>query len=99
MSKYHAIKTEVDGIVFASRAESRRYRELALLEQAGQIKTLGIQPRFKCVVNGVLVCTYVGDFDYWENGEYIVEDVKGFLTPVFKLKRKLVKALHGITIR
>jgi hypothetical protein len=50
-------------------------------------------------VNGVLVCTYVGDFDYWENGEYIVEDVKGFLTPVFKLKRKLVKALHGITIR
>lgn len=99
MSKYHAIKTEVDGIVFASRAEARRYQELSFAEKAGAIQTLGVQPRFKCVVNGELICTYVGDFDYWENGAYIVEDVKGMLTPVYKLKRKLMKALHGIIIR
>ncbi len=99
MTKYHAVRTLNDGITFASRAESRRYSELVLLEQAGVITMLGIQPRFKCKVKGQLVCTYVGDFDYWEDGVYVVEDVKGFSTPIYRLKKKLVKALHNIEIR
>ncbi len=99
MSKYHAIKTVVDGITFASRAEARRYEELAWAEKSGDIQTLGVQPRFKLTVNGSVICTYVGDFDYWENGVYIVEDVKGMLTPVYRLKRKLMKAIHNIDIR
>ena len=44
--KYGAIPTIVDGIRFASKAEARRYSELKLLEQAGQIARLRIQPRF-----------------------------------------------------
>lgn len=34
-----------------------------------------------------------------ERGARIVEDVKGFKTPVYRLKKKLVEALYGIQIR
>ena len=47
MNKYHAIKTTVDGITFDSRAEARRYRELKLLERAGVIENLVLQPKFE----------------------------------------------------
>jgi hypothetical protein len=46
MTKYHNIPTEVDGIKFASRKESKRYRELKLLERAGEIWALKLQPSF-----------------------------------------------------
>lgn len=44
--KYKNKKTQVDMYVFDSIAESRRYKELALLEKAGEIKDLQLQPRF-----------------------------------------------------
>jgi hypothetical protein len=101
MTKYGAIPTEVDGIRFASKAEARRYAELKLMESAGVIDRLTLQPRYKLVVDGELIGTYVADFRYLdlEHERFVVEDVKGVETPVFKLKRKLVKALHGIDIR
>jgi hypothetical protein len=49
-SKYGAVKTEIDGIVFASKAEARRYAELRLLEKAGEITRLQIQPKFDIYV-------------------------------------------------
>jgi hypothetical protein len=49
-------------------------------------------------VQGKLICTYVADFKYLENGKEVVEDVKGFKTPVYKLKKKLVEAIYGIEI-
>ena len=100
MSKYHAIKTEVDGRVFASRAEARRYSELCLLEKAGEIKRLETQPVYPIVVNGKKICTYIADFRYFDSGfsREIIEDVKGMKTPVYRLKKKLVEALYNITI-
>ncbi len=98
MSKYNAIPTVRDGIKFASASEARRYRELKLLQSAGAISDLKLQVKYPCVVNGVKVCDYVSDFDYTEDGKRITEDVKGFKTPVYRLKKKLVKAIYGITI-
>jgi hypothetical protein len=100
MTKYGAIRTEVDGVTFASRAEARRYVELKLLERAGEIECLELQPRYLLVVNGVKIGAYVGDFKYLDTrtGRRTVEDVKGVKTPVFRLKSKLVKALYDIDI-
>lgn len=98
-SKYHAVRTTVDSITFASKAEARRYVELKMLEEAGEIQSLQLQPKFPLEVNGHKICTYIADFQYGQNGKVIVEDVKGVLTPVFRLKRKLLKALWGIDIR
>jgi len=99
--KYGAEAVEVDGHKFPSKREARRYEELRLLEQGGVIANLELQPHFPIVVNGVRICTYVGDFRYddTETGEKIVEDSKGVRTPVFRLKARLMQAVHGIEIR
>jgi hypothetical protein len=99
-SKYRAIKTRVDGIVFASRKEADRYRKLKILAKAGHITELKLQPSWAIVIGGIKVCKYVGDFWYKKaDGVAVVEDVKGFKTPVYRLKRKLMKAMFGIFIK
>tara|TARA_R110000787_G_scaffold160652_4_gene274237 strand:+ start:992 stop:1336 length:345 start_codon:yes stop_codon:yes gene_type:complete len=99
-SKYNAVKTEVDGIVFDSKAEAKRYGELRLLLMADEIRQIELQPKFPCHVNGDLICTYVADFKYRDQrtGERVIEDVKGMKTPVYKLKKKLVEALYALEI-
>jgi hypothetical protein len=97
-SKYRNRKTVVDGIVFASAKEARRYGELLLLQRAGEISDLWLQPRFPLVVNGIKICTYVADFAFKDKGVKVVEDSKGVETPVFKIKRKLMKACLGIEV-
>lgn len=94
--KYRAKPTVVDGIHFGSQKEAKRYGELKLLQKAGQISDLKLQVRFKLVQT----VTYVADFEYYDRlkGAKVVEDVKGFRTPVYKRKRKLMKEQHGIEI-
>ena len=81
--------------VFDSAKEAQRYRELTLLERAGEISNLELQPRFllqeSFKKNGKTYrkIEYVADFRYAENGKTIVEDVKGLQTDVFKIKHKL----------
>jgi len=95
MSKYHNKKVQIDMYVFDSIAESRRYKELKLLERAGKISELELQPRFllqeSFKKNGKTFrkIEYIADFQYIENGKIVIEDVKGKETEVFKLKRKL----------
>lgn len=97
MSKYHATKTEIDGITFDSRLEANRYCELKLLYQAGEITQLRLQPEFELIPafrkNGKAYrkTVYRADFMYFDKktGKYIVEDAKGFKTDVYMLKRKL----------
>lgn len=98
-SKYNNQKTEVDGIVFDSKHEAKRYRELKLMEAGKLISKLELQPRFVIVINGVKVCTYVGDFRYEEAGGTVVEDAKGMRTAMYRLKKKLVNACFGIVIK
>jgi len=90
-NKYSAVKTVVDGITFASKAEARRYAQLKLLERAGEISNLETQPEFLFIVNGTPVkirsegypngrqAKFRADFRYWDNrnNRTIVEDVKG----------------------
>ncbi len=90
----------VDGILFASKLESRRYSGLKILLEAQRIHTLELQPRYPCRVNGKQVCTYVADFRYVdEHGRTVVEDAKGLRTPLYKLKKKIVEALYDFEIQ
>lgn len=103
LRKYRNVPTVVDGVSFASKAEARRWGELRLLERAGEIADLQVQPSFDLIVNGVKVCRYVADFGYLEvNGPRIVEDVKSPATaanPVYRLKKKLLLACEGIAVK
>lgn len=79
--------------------EARRYQYLKEMEKTGRISDLSLQVRFPFKYDGQLICTYVADFLYIEDGEAIVEDVKGRVTPVYAIKRKMMKAFYGKTIR
>ena len=101
MSKYHAIKTTVNGILFDSKREAHRYYELLLLEKAGEISDLKLQVPYELIPKqkGERACIYKADFVYRQNGETIVEDVKGVRTDAYKIKRKLMLWRYGIRIR
>lgn len=101
--KYGNKKVTVDGIKFDSRWESQRYLYLKSLERAGTVKDLELQVKFPIVINGEKICSYIADFRYKRQNQQdewydIVEDAKGFETPEFKLKKKLMKAVHGVEI-
>lgn len=103
-SKYGAKKTTVDGIKFDSQKEAYRHSQLLLLEKAGKISELELQKTYKLTVNDQLICKYIADFEYLDHatGQYITEDAKGgsaTITPAFRIKAKLMKAIHNIDIR
>lgn len=98
--KYNAKRSEVDGIKFASKSEADRYGELKLLLARGMIQDLVLQKRYPLHAgNGDLICHYVADFVYGEDGVTVVEDRKGFKTDIYKLKKKWFEAEYGIRIR
>jgi len=97
--KYRNSPLRIGALRFDSKAEANRYQDLRLLEQARTITGLKLQPRFALNVNGVHVCDYVGDFEYYELGVRIIEDVKGYRTRDFRIKQKLMLAIHGIELR
>ena len=95
-NKYGAVKTEVDGIVFDSRKEARRYTELKQLQEVGEITNLQrqkrytLQPAFELNGKKFRSIEYISDFEYDDkDGQHHTVDVKGKVLPVFKLKAKL----------
>lgn len=102
-NKYGARKTVIDGIIFDSAAEARRWTELKLAERSGQITSLSRQRKYVLVNKSEYgrEISYIADFVYTENGETVVEDVKSkaTVTPVYRLKKRLMAEIHGIRIR
>ena len=99
-NKYKNKKVTVNGKVFDSKKEAKRYLELIKLEQAGLIKDLETQKKFLLLdsfkKNGKTYkqISYYADFVYFDiySKKTVVEDVKAskyFKTDVYKLKKKL----------
>lgn len=98
--KYGAVPTIVDGIRFASKREAKRYGELKILAQSREIFELRMQWKFPLhTIDNKKVSSYIADFVYLENGKLVVEDVKGVRTPLYRLKRKWLKAEYGIVVK
>lgn len=84
----------VDGIHYDSKLEANYGNELFLRKKAGDIIDYEAHVPLELAVNDVVVCTYKVDFVVYHDGltEYI--EIKGFWTPVAKLKFKLFLALY-----
>lgn len=97
VSKYKAKKTIVNGIEFDSKKEANRYATLLLLEKSGRIRDLKLQPVYELIPSfrknnkTYRKTSYRADFEYFDTklNKMVVEDVKGFKTPVYLLKKKL----------
>lgn len=116
-SKYGAKKINIDGEIFDSKREAKRWQELKLREDLGLISDLRRQVKYVLVPaqrepdtvgarggihRGKLIereVAYYADFTYKQNGETVVEDVKGMRTEVYKVKRKLMLERYGIRIQ
>ena len=111
MSKYRSRKVTVDGETFDSKKEYKRWKELQLLEKAGEIRNLRRQVKYRLLPSQYIykdgenpVCverpvSYIADFVYDTPAETIVEDCKGFHTKEYILKRKMMLYLKNIRIQ
>jgi hypothetical protein len=101
-SKYHNVKTAIDGVVFDSKREATYWCGLQARARAGEITELRRQVVFPlcCPVEdrAVMVASYIADFCYLENGVRHVVDAKGHRTPIYNLKRKWLRLQDGIII-
>lgn len=103
-NKYHAEKC----CGYDSKKEYYRAQQLKLMLSAGLISDLREQVVYHLIpsqINGEgkvenPVC-YRADFVYVDNetGQTVVEDTKGFRTPEYIIKRKLMLKIFGITIK
>jgi len=103
--KYNAKPCEVNGEKYRSQKEMKRHQELLLMEKAGQISDLKREVPFvlapSVVINGKRVreLVYRADFTYLDfRGELVVNDAKGYPTPVYRIKRHLMQSTLGISI-
>jgi len=94
-SKYNSKKIIIDGIRFDSRKEGNRYCDLKSLRRAGDVSHFLMQVPF--LLDGGVI--YKLDFlVFWTDGRITYEDVKGFKTQVYKIKKKMVEARYPIKI-
>jgi hypothetical protein len=96
----------VDGITFDSVKEAQRWCELKLMQRAGVISDLRLQVSFELLpaqrIDRKVVeraVNYIADFVYKQDGQTVVEDAKGYRTPEYIMKRKMMLFFHGIRIR
>jgi hypothetical protein len=98
-AKYLNKWVKFEGQNFQSQAECDRYQVLLLQMKAGFIFDLERQKLFKLMINGVLITTYRCDFFYKTlEGGFKVEDVKGFITEEYLIKKRLMKVIYVIDI-
>ena len=105
-NKYKRQKVTVDNLTFDSKKEAKRYFQLKELEQNGEICNLELQKVFVLIpsqyIDGKCVerpCKYIADFCYEQGGKTIVEDVKGYKTTDYKIKKKMMLYLKGIQVK
>lgn len=95
-SKYNNKIVKHKGMAFHSQAEFLHYLELEQKQKDGKISGLACQPPFPLQAGSQLttIGKYIADFAYVEGNNFIVEDVKGVKTAVYRLKRKLFEACY-----
>lgn len=110
-TKYRNQRIIVDGELFDSKKEALRWRQLKSLEKIKAISDLQRQVKYTLIPAqkdeaGKTIehkCSYIADFVYKQNGQTIVEDVKGYRKgtayDVFTIKRKLMLEKYGIRVK
>ena len=104
--KYGNKKIKANGHVFDSKKEYKRYLELMQMFMDGEISAPVLQQTFELIPSqrgpdGKVIerpVKYKADFVYMKDGEMVVEDTKGYKTPDYIIKRKLMLYIHGIRI-
>lgn len=102
--KYANQPITIDGIEFDSKAEARYWGLLQIRVKAREITNLRRQVVYE-LAPAVVVggrkrppLRYIADFVWEEGGKTVVADVKGAVPEAYRIKRHLMKSVHGIDI-
>jgi len=112
-NKYGNTKVEYAGIKFDSKKECGRYVELLLMQESGAICELTVKPVYELIPSqktdsGTMrALKYTPDFRYVQDGQVVVEDVKGYdrktgkylTTEAYKIKKKLLYERYKLLVR
>jgi len=94
--KYHAKTTEFDGIKFSSKLEARWYSIIKDMQELKEILFFLRQVPFH-LPGGVI---YRADFMlFFTDGHIEIWECKGFDTPEWKIKKKIVEDIYPIEIK
>lgn len=102
--KYANQPVTIDGIEFDSKAEARYWGVLKIRMKAGEISNVRRQVVYELAPAVVIggrkrpPLRYVADFVWEEGGKTVVSDVKGAVPEAYRIKRHLMKSVHGIDI-
>jgi hypothetical protein len=103
--KYRNKRHETPDGTFDSEAEYRHWCHLKIRQRVGEISQLQRQVVFELAPSVVVQgrkrppIRYIADMQYQEQGKTIVADVKGAVTPEYRIKRHLMMSVHGIEIQ
>lgn len=98
MNKYgNRVVVDQDGERFDSAGEFTRWRELQLLERAGELTDLRRQVSYELVPTlhrpghrTEPALHYTADFTYQEGNRLIVEEFKGFSDTAWRIRRRVL---------
>jgi hypothetical protein len=93
--KFRAKPSDEDGIRFASKKERAYYQGLKLRQKSGEVLFFLRQAPFHLPGNVRFVVDFI---EFWSDGTVHFIDVKGFDTPLGKLKRKQVMDIYPINV-
>lgn len=104
LSKYKNKKVERGGVKYDSQKEAKRAFDLELKQRKGEVSEIKRQVKFvlqesfkipskktKQGFETIKEIAYIADFTYFMNGEFYIEDVKGYKTPEYKIKAKMLR--------
>lgn len=104
--KYRNKPCQIGAEKYRSQREAKRHQDLLLLEKAGHITELAREVVFQLAPAVVLdgrkkpALRYTADFVFeTPDGWRVVEDCKGVRTQVYRIKRHLMKSIHGIEVQ
>lgn len=103
MNKYRNKRTEYNNITYDSKKEANYAIQLDWQIKAKEVVKWERQIRYKLIVEGINIGTYVLDFKvYYTDGSIRYIDVKGLKKgaaySIFTIKKKLMLALHKINV-
>lgn len=99
MNKYNSKITFYNGQKFHSKKEAEHAKKLDLLIKAKKIKSYSRQHKIPISINGHHICNYIVDFVILKkDNTKELHEVKGFMTPVAKIKIKMAEATLGCKI-
>jgi hypothetical protein len=94
-NKYGAKTTEYGRVLYHSKKEAGFARDCDLRVKAGELIGWDRQVKISLDIGEFHICNYYCDFFlHYANGKKQLVEIKGYMTEIYRLKRKILEATY-----